>query len=145
MIIRLSKISSIMIAFFCSIIFAGVSDKEYKQLIKEDPFNTIYPKVIIKEATEYSDKSMALYEQSDIPEKYAQLIALAVSAAFKCQYCIPAHKIAAIDAGATEEEIKIAINIAADVAMGSTLFYGNEFDLDEFKSELKKISKEKKK
>ena len=134
-----------MIAFSWSIIFAKVSEKEYKKLIKEDPFNAIYPKVIIKEAAEYSDKSLALYERSDIPEKYTQLIALAVSAAFKCQYCIPAHKIAAIDAGATEEEIKIAINVAADVAMGSTLFYGNEFNLDEFKSELEKMSREKKK
>ena len=93
----------LMASYFCSIIMAEVTDQEYEELIKEDTFNAIYPKVIAKEAAEYSEKSMALYEQSDIPEKYAQLIALAVSAAFKCQYCIPAHKMAAIDAGATEE------------------------------------------
>ena len=64
--------------------------------------------------------------------------ALAVSAALKCQYCIPAHKQFALDAGATEEEIKIAVNIAAHVASGSTLFYGNEFDLELFKEGLEK-------
>ncbi|MBC21701.1 MAG: hypothetical protein CMG54_02260 [Candidatus Marinimicrobia bacterium] len=80
----------------------------------------------------------ALYKESDIPEKYAELIALAVSAALKCQYCIPAHKQFALDAGATEEEIKIAVNIAAHVASGSTLFYGNEFDLELFKEGLEK-------
>ena len=83
----------------------------------------------------------ALYQESDIPEKYAELIALAVSSALKCQYCIPAHKQFALDAGATEEEIKIAVNIAAHVASGSTLFYGNEFDLELFKKQLEKKSK----
>ena len=55
----------------------------------------------------------------------------------QCQYCIPAHKIQAIEAGATEEEIKIAIEIAANVARGSTLFYGNEYDPNDLKKEIK--------
>ena len=37
--------------------------------------------------------------------------------------------------------IKIAVNIAAHVASGSTLFYGNEFDLELFKKQLEKKSK----
>ena len=37
-----------------------------------------------------------------------------------------------------EEEIKTAVMIAADIMKMSTLFYGNEFDLDKFKSLLKR-------
>ena len=121
-----------------STVFATASNKEYKALVKENAWNSVYPKVIIKDAVKNDKDMQALYKDSDIPEKYAELIALAVSTALKCQYCIPAHKKFAIDAGATEEQIKIAVNIAAHVAGGSTLFYGNEFDLDLFKKELDK-------
>lgn len=119
-------------------LFGAISDEEYKKLITEDPSNAVYPKVIIKEAIKYAEDSKALYDNSEIPKKYAELIALAVSTAYKCQYCIPFHKSAAKEAGATDEEIKIAINIAADVAGGSTLLYGNEYDLESFKKELNK-------
>jgi AhpD family alkylhydroperoxidase len=128
----------LIIIFSLSALFSTATDKEYEKLVKENSNNSVYPKVIIKDAVK-DDKAMkALYKESDIPEKYAELIALAVSAALKCQYCIPAHKQFALDAGATEEEIKIAVNIAAHVASGSTLFYGNEFDLELFKEGLEK-------
>ena len=128
----------LIIIFSLSVLFGTATDKEYEKLVKENSNNSVYPKVIIKDAVK-DDKAMkALYKESDIPEKYAELIALAVSAALKCQYCIPAHKQFALDAGATEEEIKIAVNIAAHVASGSTLFYGNEFDLELFKEGLEK-------
>ena len=35
-------------------------------------------------------------------------------------------------AGATDEEIKTAVAIAADVALNSSMLYGNQFDMDEF-------------
>tara|TARA_B100000575_G_scaffold253239_1_gene221700 strand:+ start:306 stop:704 length:399 start_codon:yes stop_codon:yes gene_type:complete len=128
----------LIIIFSLSALFGTATDKEYEKLVKENSNNSVYPKVIIKDAVK-DDKAMkALYKESDVPEKYAELIALAVSAALKCQYCIPAHKQFALDAGATEEEIKIAVNIAAHVASGSTLFYGNEFDLELFKEGLEK-------
>ncbi len=37
----------------------------------------------------------------------------------------------------TEDEIKTAVLIAADIMKMSTLFYGNEFDLEAFKKMLK--------
>ncbi len=134
----MSKITVILSSIlFFTLLTGSISDKEYKKIIAEDPSNAVYPKVIIKEAIKYAEDSKALYNESEIPKKYAELIALAVSTAFKCQYCIPYHKNAALEAGATEEEVKIAINIAADVASGSTLLYGNEYDLETFKKELK--------
>ena len=39
--------------------------------------------------------------------------------------------------GASEDEIKTAVLIAADIMKMSTLFYGNEFDLEAFKKLLK--------
>ena len=35
-------------------------------------------------------------------------------------------------AGATDEEIKTAVAIAADVALNSSMLYGNQFDMNEF-------------
>ena len=67
-----------------------------------------------------------------IPLKHAQLAAISASVAMKCVYCIPAHTAMAKAAGATEEEIKTAIAIAADVALNSSMLYGNQFDMDEF-------------
>jgi AhpD family alkylhydroperoxidase len=67
-----------------------------------------------------------------VPLKYAQLTALAASIASKCVYCIPAHTAMAKAAGATDEEIKTAVAIAADVALNSSMLYGNQFDMDDF-------------
>lgn len=67
-----------------------------------------------------------------VPLKYAQLAALAASVASKCVYCIPAHTAMAKAAGATDEEIKTAVAIAADVALNSSMLYGNQFDMDAF-------------
>jgi alkylhydroperoxidase/carboxymuconolactone decarboxylase family protein YurZ len=50
----------------------------------------------------------------------------------KCVYCIPAHATFARASGATEEEIKTAVAIAADVALNSSMLYGSEFDMDTF-------------
>ena len=60
-----------------------------------------------------------------------------IAAAIKCQYCIPYHIAELKRLGASEEEIKTAVLIAADIMKMSTLFYGNEFDLQAFKKMLK--------
>ena len=35
-------------------------------------------------------------------------------------------------AGATDEEIKTVVAIAADVALNSSMLFGNQFDMDAF-------------
>ena len=67
-----------------------------------------------------------------IPLKNAQLAALSASVAMKCIYCIPAHTNLARAAGATEDEIKTAVAIAADVALNSSMLYGNQFEMETF-------------
>ena len=67
-----------------------------------------------------------------IPLKHAQLAAISASVAMKCVYCIPAHTEFARAAGATEEEIKTAVAIAADVALNSSMIYGNHNDKETY-------------
>tara|TARA_B100001057_G_scaffold492254_1_gene584300 strand:+ start:279 stop:488 length:210 start_codon:yes stop_codon:yes gene_type:complete len=58
------------------------------------------------------------------------------SAAMKCEYCITAQVHLVKVAVATDDEIKAAIFIAAEVACFSTLLYGNEFGMDNLKGVL---------
>ena len=70
-----------------------------------------------------------------VPNKYAQLISLAVSAQIPCAYCVYAHTTMAKAAGATDAEIQEAIASAAEVRHWSTVLNGNAVDLEEFKTE----------
>ena len=97
-----------------------------------NPFIEIHPKAVQPAADAYYKAVEEKVFNGAIPLKYAQLIALSASVAQKCEYCIPAHTSFAIAAGATEEEIKTAVAIAADVALNSSMLYGTQFDMDEF-------------
>ena len=124
----------------CSIAFsqdAALTAKEKKELMEASPFNTIYPESILKSADTYFKAQMGLYKKGVIAEKEAHLVAIGTSAAIKCQYCIPYHISELKRLGASEDEIKTAILIAADITKMSTLFYGNEFDLEAFKKMLR--------
>ena len=109
-----------------------ITDAEKSELLLKSPFNSLYPTSILKSSDQYFASQMELFSKGAINEKNAHLIALGTSAATKCDYCIPYHISEAKRLGATDEEIKTAILIAADVMRMSTLFYGNEFDLEAF-------------
>jgi AhpD family alkylhydroperoxidase len=116
---------------------ATLTAEEKKELLEASPFNSIYPESILKSADTYFKAQMGLYKEGVIPEKEAHLVALGTSAAIKCQYCIPYHVSELKRLGASEDEIKTAVLIAADIMKMSTLFYGNEFDLEAFKKMLR--------
>ena len=130
---------SILIISSSMLFSKEISDKKYNKLIKEDPMNAMYPRSVIESAVDYGKATDEMMKDGAIPEKYAELMALAVSAATKCQYCIPYHKLSAISAGATDEEVKTALSIAANLMRMSTLLNGNEFDLEEFKEMLNEL------
>lgn len=113
-----------------------LTNEEKQELLAASPFNSVYPESILKSADTYFKASMALYQEGAIAEKEAHLVALGTSAATKCQYCIPYHISELKRLGATENEIKTAVLIAADIMKMSTMFYGNEFDLLAFKKML---------
>ena len=114
-----------------------MSDKEYEELLAKSPFNKMYPKSIAPGAAEYFGTFNSLFTDGPIESKEARLVAVSASAAMRCEYCITAQVHLAKKAGATDDEIKAAIQIAAEVARFSILLYGNEFGQDELKKILK--------
>ena len=114
-----------------------MSDTEYEELLAKSPFNKMYPKSIAPGAAEYFGTFTALFTDGPIESKEARLVAVSASAAMRCEYCITAQVHLAKKAGATDDEIKAAIQIAAEVARFSILLYGNEFGQDELKKVLK--------
>jgi len=82
-----------------------------------------------------------LIEDSVIPHKYRELIALGESAASKCQYCIFYHTEVAKLFGATDEEIEEAVRIAKTTTGWSTYINGMQVDLKQFKDEVRRAVK----
>ena len=110
---------------------AQTNDKSYQKLVKESPFNEMYPAFMADEAAEYFKVFNKLFsDESPIEAKEARLIAVSVSAAIRCEYCVSAQVHLAKKSGATDDEIKAAVQIAAEVQRFSTLLYGNEFGID---------------
>ena len=64
--------------------------------------------------------------------KTKELIIIAVSAVNGCEYCLDAHRSAALAAGVTDEEITAAIEVAASISL-----YNNFNKAISLKSDLK--------
>ncbi len=71
-----------------------------------------------------------------IPNKYRELIGVAIAAATKCKYCSVYHTELAKLNGATEAEIEDALHYAKSSAGWSTYINGLQIDYDTFKSEV---------
>ena len=110
----------------------ALADDHMRDVKTANPFIEMHPKAVQPAADAYYKAVEEKVFNGAIPLKYAQLVALSASVAMKCEYCIPAHTSFAIAAGATEEEIKTAVAIAADVALNRSMLYGTQFDMDEF-------------
>ena len=64
-------------------------------------------------------------ENGAIPQKYRELIAIAVSVTTQCPYCMEAHAKAAHNAGATREEVVEASLVAAALRAGAAATHGS--------------------
>jgi AhpD family alkylhydroperoxidase len=78
-------------------------------------------------------------EEGVIPNKYRELIGVAISAATKCRYCALFHTEAAKLFGATDAEIEYAVRYAKNSAGWSTYLNGMQVDLANFKKEVSEI------
>jgi AhpD family alkylhydroperoxidase len=87
-----------------------------------------------------SFKSLQLSDQTAIPNKYKELIGLAVSGATRCRYCCYFHAEAARLFGATEDEITETALIAKNTMGWSTYLNAMQFDYDQFVAEFDQIS-----
>lgn len=119
---------------FIFLMFAMVSvaDEQMREVKTANPFVALHPSAQQEATAAYYSAVEKNVFNGAIPLKYAQLAALSASVAMRCEYCIPAHTAFAKAAGATDEEIKTAVAIAADVALNSSMLYGNQFGMDEF-------------
>jgi AhpD family alkylhydroperoxidase len=87
-----------------------------------------------------SFKSLQLSDQTAIPNKYKELIGLAVSGATRCRYCCYFHSEAARLFGASEEEINETALIAKNTMGWSTYLNTLQFDYDQFTAEFDQIA-----
>ena len=87
-----------------------------------------------------SVKNLQLSDQTAIPNKYKELIGLAVSGATRCRYCAYFHAEAARLFGASEDEITEAALIAKNTMGWSTYLNTLAFDYDEFVAEFDQIT-----
>ncbi|HEY6255934.1 MAG TPA: carboxymuconolactone decarboxylase family protein [Xanthobacteraceae bacterium] len=78
-------------------------------------------------------KGFQLNPQTKLNGKTKELIGLAVAAQIPCQYCIYFHTAAAKANGASDEEIKETVAMAAVVRHWSTVLNGTQVDLAGFK------------
>lgn len=76
-----------------------------------------------------------------IPNKYRELIGLAISAVTKCKYCIFFHTEMAKLHGASDAEIEEALHSAKLTAGWSTYISGHQLDFDQFKREIRQACK----
>src|SRR5512140_256840 len=73
--------------------------------------------------------------ETTIPNKYKELIGLAVSGATRCRYCVLFHTEAAKLFGATDTEIAEAAMMAAHTMGASTFLNSMQVDYDTFRRE----------
>lgn len=79
-------------------------------------------------------------EETLIPNKYKELMGLAVAAVTRCKYCTYYHTVAAKLFGATDEEIEEAMHYTKQVIGWSTYINGMQMDYDNFKKEMDSIA-----
>ena len=78
--------------------------------------------------------------ETAVPNKYKELIGIAVSGATRCRYCAYFHTEAAKLFGATEEEINEAALMAKHTMAWSTYLNARQFDYDRFTDEVDRIA-----
>lgn len=75
-------------------------------------------------------------EPGPIPNKYRELIGVAISASTKCRYCAFYHTELAKLNGATDAEVEDAVHFAKASAGWSAYINGLQLDYEQFKSEI---------
>ncbi|MEM9835233.1 MAG: arsenosugar biosynthesis-associated peroxidase-like protein [Bacteroidota bacterium] len=66
----------------------------------------------------------ATHGDTALTQREKSLIALAVSHAIQCPYCIDAYTTGSLESGADEEQMMEAVHVAAAIKAGTTLIYG---------------------
>lgn len=78
-------------------------------------------------------------DDSPVPNKYRQLIGLAVAAQMQCPYSVAYHTEVARLCGASDEEIEDAASMAKHTAGWATYLQGVQTDLSKFQREIREV------
>ena len=78
------------------------------------------------------------FDEGPIPNKYRELIGVAIAAVSKCRYCALYHTEVARLYGATDAEIEDAVHYAKSSAGWSTYINGIQLDYDQFQEEIRR-------
>jgi alkylhydroperoxidase/carboxymuconolactone decarboxylase family protein len=65
----------------------------------------------------------SVFKEGALTEREKSLIALAVSHAVQCPYCIDAYTTTSLEKGADEEQMMEAVHVAAAIKSGSALVH----------------------
>jgi AhpD family alkylhydroperoxidase len=76
------------------------------------------------------------FDPGAIPNKYRELIGVAISAVTRCRYCTFFHTMLAKLNGATDAEIEDALHYAKSSAGWSAYVNGLQLDWEQFKAEI---------
>lgn len=79
------------------------------------------------------------FDEGPIPNKYRELMGLAIAAVTKCRYCAFFHSETARLNGATDAEIEDAVHFAKSSAGWSAYINGLQTDFEQFKDEVLQI------
>jgi alkylhydroperoxidase/carboxymuconolactone decarboxylase family protein len=66
----------------------------------------------------------AVFKEGALTEREKALIALAVSHAVQCPYCIDAYTTTCLEKGSTPEQMTEAVHVAAAIRGGASLVHG---------------------
>lgn len=66
------------------------------------------------------------YRDDALPAKLKELIALAIGITVRCDGCVSYHARAALEKGASREEVAEAIGVAVQMGGGPSMVYGGE-------------------
>ena len=114
---------------------AQATYRDIEQTLGSVPgFFKAFPEVGVAGAwTEF--KTLQLNPQTKLDGKTKELLGLAVASHIPCHYCIYFHTAAAKANGATDEEIREAVAMAAIVRHWSTVLNGMQVDYKGFKQD----------
>ena len=120
---------------------AQAAYRDIEQTLGSVPtFFKLFPEVGIAGAwAEF--KSVQLNPATKLDGKTKELIGLAVAAQIPCSYCIYFHTAAAKLNGASDEDIREAVAMAAITRHWSTVLNGMQVDLASFKSDTDAVLK----
>lgn len=90
-------------------------------------------------------KTFEMNDATELDARTKELIGVAVASQIPCEYCVEFHSMAARQHGATDQQVREAVGMAAMTRMGSTVLNGVRADKAQFHKDMQRLFGEKNK